>query len=136
MIQVLIEMQRIVKVISARPAFSLVVNIVSILAVTTFGSLVTGAASAQTELQDPTQPVAYVKEASKEQSALMLQAVFFRESGSQVVINGRLMQVGDIVQNLRVRRIDRDGVQLASSDGLRRLELRPTILSTPEREDQ
>lgn len=128
-------MHKFFKVISMFSVVTFAVDVVPVLAVTALCSLAACFATAQPNIQDPTQPISYTKVESKGNDALILQAVFVRQSGSQAVINGRLMQVGDVVQNLRVRRIDRNGVQLASSDGLRRLELRPEILSTPERED-
>lgn len=99
-------------------------------------SVHTGASAvAQAPLQDPTRPVAYTKAESQKQGELRLQAIFLRESGHQAVINGHLVGVGDVIQNLRVRAINKNKVRLVDGDDMRELELRPTILSMPELED-
>lgn len=96
----------------------------------------TGAsAAAQEPLRDPTRPVAYVKTETQKQSELRLQAIFLRESGHQAVINDRLVVVGDVIQNLRIRSISKNVVRLVDGDDVHELELRPTILSMPELED-
>lgn len=85
-------------------------------------------------LLDPTRPLAYSSGESEEKSAPTLQAIFLRDSGHQAVIDGRIVDIGDAIGGMRVQSIGRNKVRLVNGEAVRELQLRPSILSTPESE--
>jgi len=84
---------------------------------------------AYSALRDPTTPLdgGVVR---KEQSALVLQAIFLADTSRYAVINGRTVYVGDKVNDWTLEVISRKGVRLARRGESRELALRKRISVT------
>lgn len=91
-------------------------------------------ATSEPQLQDPTQPAAYTGAGRPEQPELVLQAIFLHDSGNRAVINGRLLGVGDVINQRRITRIYRNTIFIGNGDDVQVLQLRPSILSQPPSE--
>lgn len=79
-------------------------------------------------------PVAQ-KRAGPEAGLPGLRVVVSRPSRSVASIDGQLVRVGDTVNNMRVTRIDTDGVTMAGPDGAREwLRVTPAVVKRPRPE--
>lgn len=90
---------------------------------------------ASNPLQDPTRPASHSTRMVQGEASLQLQAVFLHEAGNRAVVDGRLIQVGDRIANMRVQSIAANKVRLVDGEKVREVTLRPKILSMPESED-
>ncbi len=85
-----------------------------------------GAAVAET-IADPTKPLHGGSARVTSAETLNLQAVFWRESGSAAIINGKQVQRGDRVDQYRVVAIREKSVVLERNGQNRVLKLRQSI---------
>jgi len=77
--------------------------------------------------QDPTRPAAFVKNTGvivkQTEPKLKLQSIIKSRRAFKAIISGRLYQVGDVVDDFRVLRINSKQVVLANDDKQIKLEL-------------
>lgn len=93
-------------------------------------SVVTAAAAQQ--LRDPTRPPTYISpsttaEAQEPKSDLVLQTVLISPERRNVVINGRLLALGQSISGLKVIAIYESEVLLSGDEGARKLRLFPAV---------
>jgi len=81
-------------------------------------------------LRDPTTPLGAVVNSGRAQSKMTLQAIFEKEDKSQVMINGKLLALGDRIGHYSVVKITDNSAVLRSSDSERILTLRRHVIET------
>ena len=78
----------------------------------------------ESTLRDPTKPLFRVKKKTIVSEPLALQAVFFRRNNRSAVINGKHVNVGDVVSNYKVLSIGERVVRLGKDNKKVTLSLR------------
>lgn len=90
------------------------------------------------ELVDPTRPVAFVDSLNREdeqERKLQLQAIYYGENRREAVINGRIVKVGGMVDQVRILAIDAGRVRYAKNGTEGELVLLPRVLQPIQGED-
>jgi MSHA biogenesis protein MshK len=86
-------------------------------------------------MADPTRPPSAGADVSIESGTPVLQSIKFASSGATAMVNGRLLRVGDMLDDSKVVKITESELVLSRHGALRSLRLFPDIQTWPAASD-